>query len=491
MEIEFKYVDILSDDALKNDDYIFTIPNGISGKRGDRLSSDRDVDTVSNPSKVFYGRFYATNGRENHFYRDYDGAAVYTNADNCIKLKNSPTVIVDALKTEKHLIGIKPDDGAAKAIKIILFYLGLDNRNSIFIGPMWLGTDYGFGGTSIFCDNKFIAAQDKFGYWIRATLEEGQNYKLIFKSLTGIAEKPSKLTFKHFVETSIVKAAEAGANEIDKIIKSHKEQVRAYKSAILEHAQRFKENKLTERETADFLGGVKSERVKRLLANSLTAIRGDISRVNEYSSAYKKYLELYNEARENEAYAKKCIKESGKDWAAVSNLLKKGFIERLEYSRKGLVWSYPPMSYKTLKPGCREEIFLGRVEVGLEPTYGFFINPTSYKLNENRYRGTWHFRQTKSGRSFCLGSFGGILYNLAHKRQIAQLIAVFKEYILSANWQSPHCTPDFEAQNITNPQVIDDSYDVWKAANPDHKMPTTTTPEPEPDEDEEDEEEDQ
>ncbi len=101
--------------------------------------------------------------------------------------------------------------------------------------------------------------------------------------------------------------------------------------------------------------------------------------------------------------------------------------------------------------------------------------------------GTAHNENCLDGNSFCLGEFEKIIFILGAKRQVTGLIRLMKAYFESCNLKSEFNRPNFEVMRLDKPQVKDDSYEAWKAANPKEAVAlTANVGEPEPEDIDED-----
>lgn len=181
-----------------------------------------------------------------------------------------------------------------------------------------------------------------------------------------------------------------------------------------------------------------------------------VDRVDELRISLEGYKKLYTEAVENEAHVEKCEKEVKEDFATVRSMIKKGVIEKLEYDDlKGMFWTYPPMTYLHGK----ELLFLGRPQCGVRASgIGFTVSFPSYKSDTV---GTIHCLNASGRQSMCLGGYEKILYSLAAKKRLSDMILVFRDWLGSYNPDSRYSNPTLDEMLIAKPKVQDDSYEVW------------------------------
>lgn len=181
-----------------------------------------------------------------------------------------------------------------------------------------------------------------------------------------------------------------------------------------------------------------------------------IDRVEELNISLTGYKKLLNEATENEAHVEKCAKDVKEDFNKVRALIKKGVIEKLEYEEgRGMFWTYPPMTYNHGK----DVIFLGRPQCGVKPGgIGFTVSFPSYKSDQV---GTIHCLNSITRQSMCLGGYEKILYTLAAKKRLSDMILVFRDWLGSYNPDSRYSNPLLTEMRIDKPNVQDDSYVKW------------------------------
>lgn len=193
-----------------------------------------------------------------------------------------------------------------------------------------------------------------------------------------------------------------------------------------------------------------------LIESAASAATVVVDKVEELRISLVGYKKLLAEAEENEAHIEKCAKEVRKDYDAVRSMIKKGIIEKLEYDEvKGMSWTYPPMTY--MHGGDR--LFLGRPQCGLtRGGAGFTVAFPSYK-SENV--GTLHCSNSPGRQTFCLGGYEKIMYSLAAKKRLADMILVFKDWLGSYNPDSRYSNPEVSLMCLADPKVQDDSYEAW------------------------------
>ncbi len=449
MKIKFKLLDILGE-TLKVGDYAIGIPSAVS-TRHDGLTPastsfpDDLVNFYGEVSRIKGGKVTKVHG---------DNSGCYTTDRDTLPLKQPLVTVSDLFKSEKYLSTFSVmSTEQNNAVSSILKVLKPTVDTQVFIAPFLIDSKIvlGFNGISI------CLYENRVGIWwgdVRSASHLSAIDELI-KRITpfDLAKKESyDILISNFGASPRVLDAE---KTIKNAIENAAINARARKREVLGVIPAYKEALV-------FLKEVNQVRdlpptISKLVKKTGATMRGTVDTVKGYGSLYRKAIEDIQSAKENVDDLKICIEEAASDWKAVKKLLERGFIEKFEGSLDNISWTYPPQTYFPRLGDCPEEVFLGRVRVTLSGSSFIRVEPISYKYNYE-FCGTWHF--DNKGR-LCLGSFQTTLNNLIAKRQIAQLIHVFKEFSQSSNPESPITRPKWECMKLAKPQVSDDSFKVW------------------------------
>lgn len=299
---------------------------------------------------------------------------------------------------------------------------------------------------------------------------------------------PSKDLFNESVEYVIRNLAAKGEKVLNENAVAPRETKLTYESKIKALAPDYRKSVKAVKEI---------DTIKKLLPGDKYALlemaarqaKTTVQTVEGYRNVFNLAKTQVKEAEANLEDFSKAVKDKDSEYENIQKLVKANFIKEIGfYGDKGLAWTYHPMTYEYKG----QKLFLGRPEVSISnnTSLGIQIRFPSYSLDLKNV-GTAHNYNCAEGDAYCLGEFEKIVFILGAKRQVSGLIRLMKTYFESCNVKSEYNSPNFEVMRLDRPQVKDDSYEVWKAANPKLAVAlTANVGEPESDEDDLDDNED-
>lgn len=459
MNIDFKYINVVNHVGFVRGQWACCVPIEF---KGHETGLGGDYDRFTGRPFQYYPYIVEKLERGRVYGKTREGQNLWTAPNATVPMTMSPFDLVGAFKFYPRIIGLEPSEEAKKAIVAILRLV--DRRKKIFIGPVFLNQQVGgFTGISIYCDNINIGTVDEDGNPVFCNLRAGTDYDGFFRAIKNEPVTLDETNYKQYVELACKNAGKHGQALIDQEYANHAQEFDYAKRNIIalskEYAKAIKANRIAK----DFTRNCPEE-IRYFLEKGLRDAKTVVGQVQNLRDSLDFAREKSATAKQNVDHTKLCIREAGYDWPQVRKLLKMGIIESIGFNPKlGLTWTYPPLTYdySSVREGKKGIAFLGRVRVAINHKNGQKYNIKAISYPNNANYGSYHWGSI-DGRH-CLGTYERVLDLIVAKRQIAQLILVFKEYILSKNDRSILLRPDFQgAMNIENPQVTDDSFEVWK-----------------------------
>ena len=357
--------------------------------------------------------------------------------------------ILAAVSEHGNIITVNLTDKSKKAVKSLIEVL--KPAQNIFVSQVLLASG-STGVTSVFCDNSHLAVVVD-GYFCKWKIKDENDWDKVIRTSLGFTPI-TKNSYKQIATE--VASSQDSRKELDsnlRLINLEKSRLRGTITSLAPEFSKSKklrvllDSRLALETHFDFISIFMDHKIKTI---------NFTEKVKELSDAYNLVVKSFVEERDNIAEIDLCRKNLGSDWRLFNRLKDNGTIESVCYSiKQGLRWVYPPMTYEV-----REDlkVFLGRVEVALllgKITFKFI----SYLISDYSAVGTWHI---KSNGEYCPGEFKLPIASTICKGRIGELILIIKDLIKSSNEGNMLHSPDWKVMSIDNPQVIDDSFKVWK-----------------------------
>lgn len=391
-------------------------------------------------------------------------AAVTGSGDRKVFLKQPLDDILSVFYFHNNFISIAPSDELKAVLKELLKYV---KAEKLYVGQLWLTTQIGFDGFCLYSEGH-VAAFSEDGVVHRLDIRDKDNAKKI----KLIFDPPQDVDATSYLN-HVKKTQELNLMHLDSqrnIVAQTKQQCEKYKKEIQKKAPQYNiASKALVKVKA--LSKDLDPEVKELIEIGSKEKFLVVKETAKLIDSYTMQKNIEKDLVRNLSWVESQKASAGKDFKAIQKMLKSGFIEKFGYDKKlGLFWQYPPTDYQWYqdrrhKEDTAQKIFLGRVKVFIQKTGRLGFQFVSYKPGSEV--GTYHIHQRDADhQDYCLGQFDAIINQLLASGQIAQLVTVVWNYILSSNPDSRACEPNASIMLVDGPpQVIDDSFEVWRKKN--------------------------